>query len=96
VLMPETLEIMQTNQYDPNPLPRITAREWHISAKTTEKKPNAEFLLIVRPWKVAETETVPQTDVSWKREGDELVLEAIVNGRERIVRLGSEAVTVLP
>ena len=95
VLIPETLEITQTNQYDPNPQPRITEREWHISAKTTEKNPDAEFLLIVRPWKVAETETVPQTDVSWRRDGDELILEAVAGEKKRTIRFG-ETVTVSP
>jgi len=94
VLIPETLEITQTNQYDPMPEPRITIREWHVSAKTTEKKPDAEFLLVVRPWKVAETESVPKTDVSWKREGNELVVEAVVEGKVRTVRFGGEKVTV--
>jgi len=94
VLLPEKLEITQTNQYDPNPMPRITIREWHVTAKTTEKKPDAEFLLVVRPWKVAETESVPQTEVTWKREGNVLVVESGVDGKSRTVRFGGEKVTV--
>ena len=98
VLLPESLEITQTNQYDPNPdpQPRFAGRDWHIVAKTPVKQPEAEFLLVIRPWKVAETEAVPQTDVTWKRDGNELVLEAIVDGKVRTVRLGGEKVTVLP
>ena len=94
VLIPETLEMMQTNQYDPNPQPKVTVREWHVVAKTVEKKPEAEFLLVLRPWKVAKTEAVPKTDVLWKRDGSDLVLEAVVNGKVRTVRFGSETVTV--
>ena len=96
VLIPETLEISQTNQYDPNPQPKITVREWHVVAKTPVKKQDAEFLLVVRPWKVAATEIVPQTGVSWKRDGNELVLEAAVNGKVRTVRFGETKVAVLP
>jgi hypothetical protein len=96
MLIPETLEISQTNQYDPNPAPHITIREWHVVAKTPEKKPDAEFLLVLRPWKVVETETVPQTNVTWKREGNEVVVEAVVNGKVRTVRFGGEKVTVSP
>ena len=88
VLIPEKLEITQTNQYDPNPQPKIKVRDWHVVAKTPVKKADAEFLLIVRPWKVAETETVPKTDVSWKRDGNELVLDAVVDGTVRTIRFG--------
>ena len=94
VLIPETLAISQTNQYDPNPEPRIQVREWHVVAKTTEKNPDAEFLLVVRPWKVAETENVPQTDVTWERDGNELVVQAVVDGNVRTIRFGGAAVVV--
>ncbi|MCL2711246.1 MAG: DUF4962 domain-containing protein [Planctomycetaceae bacterium] len=98
VLIPEKLEITQTNQYDPNPdpQPRFAGREWHVTAKTPEKKPDAEFLLVVRPWKVAETETVPQTDVTWERDGNELAVKAVVDGKMRTVLFGREKVIVLP
>jgi hypothetical protein len=64
-----------------NPQPKIDVREWHVVAKTTEKRPDGEFLLVVRPWKVAEMESVPKTDVIWKRDGNELIVEAVVNGK---------------
>ena len=35
LLAPTELEFMQTDQYDPNPRPRITLREWHLQASTS-------------------------------------------------------------
>ena len=98
MLIPEKLEISQTNQYDPNPqLPSMdNIREWHVVAKTTEKKPDAEFLLVVRPWKVAAAEAIPKTDLSWERKGNEIVVTAVVDGKVWTVRFGGDEVTVLP
>ena len=42
----------QTNQYDPNPRPRIKLREWHLTAKTEDKKKNMEFITVYRPYKI--------------------------------------------
>lgn len=45
------LTFEQTNQYDPNPRARIDLREWHLTAKTTRKKKNMEFITVYRPYR---------------------------------------------
>jgi len=47
-LAPAGLSFTQTNQYDPNPRPRITLREWHLTAATVEKKKQMEFVTLYR------------------------------------------------
>ena len=44
----------QTNEYDPNPRPRIKLREWHLTARTARKRKSMEFITVFRPYKVAE------------------------------------------
>jgi hypothetical protein len=51
-LTPLNLSFKQTNQYDPNPRPRITLREWHLTATTPEKKKQMEFVTLYRPHRV--------------------------------------------
>lgn len=48
-LAPRELAFEQTNEYDPNPRPRIKLREWHLTAKTAERSKNMEFVTIYRP-----------------------------------------------
>jgi hypothetical protein len=50
-LTPKGLTFEQTDQYDPNPRPRIKLREWHLTAKTPEKLNRMEFLTLYRPHK---------------------------------------------
>jgi len=50
-LTPKGLTFEQTDQYDPNPRPRITLREWHLTATTPEKSKRIEFLTFYRPHK---------------------------------------------
>ncbi|MBN2312907.1 MAG: DUF4962 domain-containing protein [Sedimentisphaerales bacterium] len=52
-LTPRSLVIEQTNEYDPNPRPRITLREWHLTAKTTEKNRKMEFITLYKPYRVS-------------------------------------------
>ena len=49
---PFKLEFDQTNQYDPNPRPRIKLREWHLTARTTRKRKNMEFITVYRPYRL--------------------------------------------
>jgi len=51
-LTPTSLTFEQTDQYDPNPRPRIKVREWHLIAKTQEKKTQMEFVTLYRPHRV--------------------------------------------
>ncbi len=48
-LAPTGLSFEQTDQYDPNPRPRIKLREWHLTAKTPEKKTQMEFVTLYYP-----------------------------------------------
>ncbi len=50
-LTPQNLAFEQTNEYDPNPRERIKLREWHLTAKTSEKRPVMEFVTVYRPHK---------------------------------------------
>jgi len=50
-LRPSGLSFKQTDQYDPNPIPRITLREWHLTATTPEKAKSVEFVTLYRPHK---------------------------------------------
>ncbi len=50
-LTPEQLTFDQTNEYDPNPRPRIKLREWHLTAKTAERATRMEFVTLYRPRK---------------------------------------------
>jgi len=52
-LTPSGLSFEQTDQYDPNPRPRITLREWHLTATTPEKSKRMEFVTLYRPHKVS-------------------------------------------
>jgi len=51
-LTPSGLSFEQTDQYDPNPRPRIKLREWHLTAKTPEKSKRMEFVALYRPHKL--------------------------------------------
>jgi len=46
------LTFQQTNEYDPNPRPRITLREWHLAAKTMQKEKDMEFITIYHPYRI--------------------------------------------
>jgi len=51
-LTPSSLSFEQTDQYDPNPRPRIKLREWHLTATTPEKSKRMEFVTLYRPHKL--------------------------------------------
>ncbi len=48
-LTPQKLTFDQTNEYDPNPRPRIKLREWHLTAKTATRDTHMEFVTLYRP-----------------------------------------------
>jgi hypothetical protein len=51
-LTPRKLTFSQTNEYDPNPRPRIQLREWHLTAKTVARESHMEFVTIYQPHRV--------------------------------------------
>jgi len=57
LVMPSGLTFSQTNEYDPNPRPRVKLREWHLAASTPEPERNVEFLAVYRPHRVSEALT---------------------------------------
>jgi hypothetical protein len=84
-LTPIGLAFNQTNEYDPNPRPRIKMREWHLTAVTADKKKRMEFVTVYRPHRAGEK--VP-SDAS---------LEQIKGGYALKVRLtDGEFETLLP
>ncbi|MFC1552879.1 hypothetical protein ACFL6P_10005, partial [Candidatus Latescibacterota bacterium] len=54
-LWPLNLELSQTDQYDPNPRPRVTLREWHLTAVTDGLEDSMEFITLYRPHKSSDT-----------------------------------------
>ncbi|NLF70767.1 MAG: DUF4962 domain-containing protein [Candidatus Anammoximicrobium sp.] len=48
-LAPDGLTFAQTDQYDPNPRPRITLREWHLTATTPRDAKAVQFVTLLRP-----------------------------------------------
>jgi hypothetical protein len=49
ILVPTELTLTQTDQYDPNPWPQITTREWHLTAATQTPRKETEFVTLYRP-----------------------------------------------
>ena len=82
-LLPEGLKFTQTNQYDPNPRPRIKLREWHLTADISNNRNSMEFITLYYPHRI----------------GDELPKEAkaekISGGYLLEVKLSFGEVTVL-
>ena len=54
LLAPSGLTFQRTNEYDPNPRPRITLREWHLTAETPEPRKAMEFVTLCRPHRVGD------------------------------------------
>jgi hypothetical protein len=79
LLAPEGLAFSQTDQYDPNPWPQITTREWHLTATTPAAAKEIEFVALYRPHRTRDS--VP-TAATLQRVTGGYVLDAeIANGR---------------
>ncbi len=52
LLAPGNLRLTQTDQYDPNPRPRIKLREWHLTAATPDEQKTVEFVAVYRPYRM--------------------------------------------
>lgn len=79
ILAPEGLSISQTDQYDPNPWPRIKTREWHLTAKTPTKAKTCEFVTLYRPHRAEES--VPTTAKIDRIDGGYVLKADISDGR---------------
>ncbi len=51
---PTDLSLEQTNEYDPNPRPRVSLREWHLTGRTRDKRNEMEFITVYRPYRTDE------------------------------------------
>jgi hypothetical protein len=83
LLTPAGLTFTQTDQYDPNPRPRVKLREWHLTATTPKKAGRMEFVTLYRPHRV--NDRVP----------DEVSLEQIEGGYTLKVKLSDGHFTAL-
>ena len=83
-LAPAGLTFEQTDQYDPNPRPRIKLREWHLTAKTAEKKKQVEFVTLYRVHKSGASIV---KEASLKRIDGGYALKAKISGGEVTVLL---------
>ncbi|MGQ9760884.1 MAG: DUF4962 domain-containing protein [Thermogutta sp.] len=82
-LVPQALQMTQTNEYDPNPRPRINIREWHVKAETKEAASSTEFLVVYHPYQRG---TQPKNEVK---------LETRDNGYVLALGLADGAATIL-
>jgi len=78
-LAPEGLTFSQTDQYDPNPRPRIKLREWHLTATTPAKSKAIEFVTIMRPHRAGEK--VPDEARLQRVDGGYVLTAALSDGR---------------
>jgi len=78
-LTPSGLTFTQTDQYDPNPEPRIKMREWHLTAVTPGKEKRIEFVTLYRPHRVEQK--VPQKAVLERIDGGYALDAEISNGK---------------
>ena len=78
-LTPAGLSFSQTDQYDPNPQPRIKLREWHLTATTLVKKKQTEFVTLYRVHR--DNKIVPQKADLKVVEGGYVLKTRISNGQ---------------
>jgi len=78
-LAPEGLTFSQTDQYDPNPRPRIKLREWHLTATTPAKAKAIEFIALMRPHRAGEK--VPGEATLQRIDGGYALTAALADGR---------------
>ena len=84
-LAPEGLTFRQTDQYDPNPRPRVTLREWHLTATTDGEAEETEFLTVYRPRRAGDE---PHGAAEWlKTDGGPAVRAPLADGRQAVVLL---------
>ncbi len=76
-LSPGNLTFSQTNQYDPNPRPRVTLRQWHLTATTETIEGPCEFVTVYRPRNSGQ-DTTYKADL--KKGTDAYTLDIDMNG----------------
>lgn len=94
-LLPKSLKMTQTNQYDPNMSGRRKPiREWHVCATTPEKAKDMEFLMLARAWKVADRDEVPAISAECAQTNQWVDIRVhCTDGREATVRISNDVKT---
>jgi len=91
-LAPSGLTFSQTDQYDPNPRPRIKLREWHLTATTEGKKKRMEFVTLYRPHRLKDH--VPDESSLERIKGGYLLKAKVANGEFSALLPTSESITL--
>ncbi len=91
-LTPQALSFKQTDQYDPNPRPRIKLREWHLTASTKDKTTEMEFVTLYRPHRVADK--APRESSLRKIDGGYLLSAKVSDGEFAALLPASEDVSM--
>jgi len=91
-LTPSGLTFSQTDQYDPNPRPRIKLREWHLTATTKEKKKRMEFVTIYRPHRLKDQ--VPDESSLERIKGGYLLKAKLSDGELSALLPTTESITL--
>jgi hypothetical protein len=79
IMVPEKLKLSQTDQYDPNPWPQITVRDWHLVAATNEKSSEQQFITTYRLHE--KNQIVPQEAEVTAIEGGYLLKTTVTGGQ---------------
>jgi len=79
LLSPPGLKFTQTDQYDPNPRPRIKLREWHLTGVTPSKSKAVEFVALYRPHRIGDK--VPTGEELKRIEGGYVLTAGLSDGR---------------
>ena len=91
-LAPEGLKFTQTDQYDPNPEPQITLREWHLTASTPAKAKSIEFVTLYRPHRNTQAVTSPATIKAVR--GGYILTAGVADGRVLALLPNDDATTL--
>jgi hypothetical protein len=91
-LTPTSLTFSQTNQYDPNPRARIKLREWHLTARTQDKKRQMIFVTLYRPHRIEDG--VPDIASLEQIKGGYLLKAKVTGGRLSALLPTSDDVTM--
>lgn len=91
-LAPNGLSFRQTNQYDPNPRPRVKLREWHLTAETSAPARTMEFVVLYRPHR--QSQPVPQAGELKKVAGGYALTAKLSDGSVRAILPTSDDATV--
>jgi hypothetical protein len=91
-LSPQGLQFTQTDQYDPNPEPQITLREWHLTASTPTKARTVEFVTLYRPFR--QGQSLPKKAELKPLNGGYALTAELSDGQVQVLLPSDDAVTL--